>query len=66
MSGDEWGDREEDDPIEECKGRILKGKTPRGIKPPTQFLCALTRNRNEEAAFRKKVTKRIKRKRKAP
>ncbi|MFS8369679.1 hypothetical protein [Acetobacter indonesiensis] len=65
MSGYEWDGREENDPMEMHKGKILKGKTPRGIKPPTQFLCALTRNRNEEAAFRNKVAKRIKRKRKA-
>lgn len=66
MSENGWAGREEDDPIDESKGGILKGKTPRGIKSPTQFLCALTRNRNEEAAFRKKVAKRIKRKRRAP
>lgn len=54
------------DPEDRFKSEILKGKTPRGFRPPSQFMVNLTRNENETAAFRKKVAKRIMKKRKAP
>lgn len=54
------------DPEDTFKREILKGKTPRGFKPPSQFMVKFTRNENETAAFRKRVAKRIMKKRKAP
>jgi hypothetical protein len=56
-------DKEEKEDV--CRSEILKGKTPRGYKPPSQFLSSLMRNQNEEAAFRNKIAKRLKKKRKS-